>query len=729
MEGKFQHQVAFYLTGSREGSDLEALSESCRPALFARHLDLSSLRYDFPIVLNQEGAGERAIVSLSGLVDEAVAKLADDPECGRLARHGYRIEREIRHTLTANGPADFGEIWKAAFKRLAAEDISIVETAKHLWTSFHADGDIIDVGTELPDRAVRHLWSGVQAKKAATFRQKADRLLLKLRAILDAEVGDSPTGRAPERLKASVGASFADTFDFDAMSRILVESKPAIALSNTRRARVRHLIEVLEQQRFYPLGDDGPAPFNFDFAKCSDALRAYNERHAGAVELVKAIAVADLEANGEYREAVHNVLFESFGANGLDAGELAQLPDYLICTHANTLDPAETAQIVELLAAGLPFKILVRTDDILEPSPIAEGHIALGLRSRQLVNTAISLTDVFVFQASASQLVRKQASLVKGLNYDGPALISVFSGVNGHTGDLPAYMVAAAATESRAFPSLVYDPSAGTDWAMRLSVEDNPSPDDDWPVHTFAYEDKKLGSNSEELAFTIADFMVTDERFREHYAAIASDGLQSDATVTVPDALETDFGGIRDKLPSITIVDDTGQLQRAIIDDRMLDEVRRCRAMWHSLQELGGIHNSHAERLLARERETRVDAVPAPPAIEQQQTASLESAAPASTPVVEMAAAEPEPAESHGDEPYIDTARCTTCNECTQINSRMFSYNENKQAFIADPDAGTYRQLVEAAEGCQVSIIHPGKPRNPKEPGLEDLIRRAAEFV
>ena len=50
----------------------------------------------------------------------------------------------------------------------------------------------------------------------------------------------------------------------------------------------------------------------------------------------------------------------------------------------------------------------------------------------------------------------------------------------------------------------------------------------------------------------------------------------------------------------------------------------------------------------------------------------------------------------------------------TQLNSKMFAYNENKQAYIADPDAGTFRQLVEAAEGCQVSIIHPGKPRNPK---------------
>ena len=59
----------------------------------------------------------------------------------------------------------------------------------------------------------------------------------------------------------------------------------------------------------------------------------------------------------------------------------------------------------------------------------------------------------------------------------------------------------------------------------------------------------------------------------------------------------------------------------------------------------------------------------------------------------------------------------------------MFHYDGNKQAFIADIDAGTYAQLVEAAENCQVAIIHPGKPRNPSEPGLDDLLKRAEVFA
>ncbi|MBK8741882.1 MAG: ferredoxin [Betaproteobacteria bacterium] len=98
------------------------------------------------------------------------------------------------------------------------------------------------------------------------------------------------------------------------------------------------------------------------------------------------------------------------------------------------------------------------------------------------------------------------------------------------------------------------------------------------------------------------------------------------------------------------------------------------------------------------------------------------------TAVAASAAAEPE-AEHSPDEAWIDTPRCSTCNECTQLNGKMFAYNGNMQAYIADLNAGTYAQLVEAAESCQVSIIHPGKPRNPNEPGIDALLKRAEAFI
>jgi hypothetical protein len=59
----------------------------------------------------------------------------------------------------------------------------------------------------------------------------------------------------------------------------------------------------------------------------------------------------------------------------------------------------------------------------------------------------------------------------------------------------------------------------------------------------------------------------------------------------------------------------------------------------------------------------------------------------------------------------------------------MFMYNDNKQAYIADLKAGTYRQMVEAAEVCKLAIIHPGKPWNPDEKNLEELMKRAEPFI
>jgi len=91
-------------------------------------------------------------------------------------------------------------------------------------------------------------------------------------------------------------------------------------------------------------------------------------------------------------------------------------------------------------------------------------------------------------------------------------------------------------------------------------------------------------------------------------------------------------------------------------------------------------------------------------------------------------ATEPAAPERNPDEAWIETGRCPSCNECQNINDKMFKYNGNKQAYIVDVKLGTYRQMVEAAEACQVSIIHPGKPWNPNEPGLDELITRADAF-
>ena len=90
-----------------------------------------------------------------------------------------------------------------------------------------------------------------------------------------------------------------------------------------------------------------------------------------------------------------------------------------------------------------------------------------------------------MLQSASSNLFQFRGQLRRGLAYPGPALFSVFSGASGTTGELPPYLVAAAAMDSRAFPAFTYDPSAGSDWASRFDLQANPDVGQDWPVRSF----------------------------------------------------------------------------------------------------------------------------------------------------------------------------------------------------------------------------------------------------
>jgi len=77
---------------------------------------------------------------------------------------------------------------------------------------------------------------------------------------------------------------------------------------------------------------------------------------------------------------------------------------------------------------------------------------------------------------------------------------------------------------------------------------------------------------------------------------------------------------------------------------------------------------------------------------------------------------------------WIDTPECTACDECTDINPDIFAYNDDKLAVVKNPKAGTYLDIVKAAEKCTAEAIHPGTPFNPDEPNLDKLIKRAEKY-
>ena len=739
MDSQLRSQVVFHLTGRRALAEAaEAPIAGLRPALLAGYRHLESLRYDFPVVL-ADGAGPEGeyAQSLSGIVDGVLRQIAPAGVQGEgMRRRVLKVEREIRRRAAIGARGTLQQLWDDAASTVAEQgDEAFVRDIRRARDTLGTDGEVADCDDALPARFIRHAWSAVQREKSQAARERIDSLVIRLEDILRADYLRSAEALKSPALQSSFGAAHRQLFDFDAMSRLLSRAEPRGGLGARRRLRVEQALAALKAQRFFApaaaglrsTASDGAHEFAFDNAAA--ALESFRCRAPEMVHLLKALHVADLEADSSYVDDLHDAIIDSIDEQSISAADLEFFPDYLVCLDATGGPSRDAARLTEALSSGVPLKVVVQVSDLLEEAAVGQGHFAFGVRSAQLASAAMSLDEVFVLQSTASNLLQMRDRIRRGLRHAGPALFSIYAAPSADGHELPGYLVAAAAMQSRAFPAFTYDPAAGQDFASRFSLENNPQPETDWPVERLAYADQDQQSVAEEVAFTFADFVACDPRCARHFAP-APRASWTEGMIPVQQWLASPSPDASSGVPYILVVDDGDLLCRLVVDESLIRATGRCREGWHRLQELAGIHDSRAERLLARERQAweaehrqaqeQAGALAPPPAVEPAAAMAAVAAAPA--------AVEAEPARNP-DEAYIETIRCSTCNECTTVNPRMFAYNENKQAYIADLKAGTYRQLVEAAESCQVSVIHPGKPWDPNEPGLEELLERAKPFL
>jgi ferredoxin len=722
--------LTFYLTGARPADSLDdAGALNLVPALLCQYRDLTRLRYDYPLVLAESGTGEACLRSLSGVIDAVLQTVAQPGRAGEdLRNETLSLEFAIRTRVAQGAKATLSELWEKASSDLPQRtNQPLTEHLQHARGALSVDGEVIDCDADTPSKVLRHLWAAEQRRKGRAFLTTACRLMAGLSDILRAESMNSPDACTPGRLRSSIGSAHGEDFDFAAMSRILAPAAVNGSLAPSRRERITWCLSVLTSQRIFADPDGRSEPLPYVFTDAEAALAAFRERLPATAELAKAVAIAELEVENRYREAKHDQLFYRPGEQGLGGVDLTKFPSCLVCVRLRPGDHAQRAAIVELLASGLPMKVLAQVDDILGEPTGGLGQPALGSWTSQLATMAVGLNDVYVLQASSSSLLQSHERLAKGLAYSGPALFSIYSGATGSAAHLAPYLLAAAAAESRAFPTFAYDPAAGAEWASRFVIGDNPQPEVDWPAHDFSYQNPECQRTQERAAFTFVDFVACDRRYAGHFGRVAEGPLNGFIN-PMCEHLINPSDGVPNNVPYVLMVDNSGVLHKVVVADSVVSAARRLSEIWHTLQELGGIHNSHARRLLERERrlwtEERPREFEPAPAQPQPAPAGPESDAPLMPATTDEPVEQPAPGA-----PYVETPRCTTCDECTQINPRMFVYDDNKQAFIADAGAGTYRELVEAAESCQVCIIHPGKPLDPNEPGLEELLKRAEPFL
>jgi len=776
----------FYLYGRRPAEESMQHQGPILPALLYPYRDLSRVRHDFPACLNVIGQAS-AFCSLTEIIEEVIASLADDSESGQqLKSHLYRLESEIRSRIQGSSVTGLFDCWDSAAEKLVQSSQLSEDKINRLRENLELGRQALADDCELlacQDAAPRRLLAAAVSfhwtKRCAAWCSELDALIQQLQDILTIDFNRSEEAKTAEHLRESTGTPNED-FNFQAMSSILTSAQHDQALPKERSGRIRKALSILLCMRpvFDPSAgrnrDDPPVDAQTIVEDCAAAVQEHDSRMRSMVDFFRSVRIARLEVDNRYRETAHDEYFENFDASQLTDDELFLCPPVFLNLKSGSVTKAELGELLDILNSGLPIKVLIQLDEIYDSDDKAGcSAITFGWAAR-VANMAMALTHVYVSQSPLSGLSQLHRGLMEGLDYEGPALFTIYAGNRKNRPFSSSYLDSAAAVESRSFPVFSFNPGKGETLAQRSDVSANPQCEEIWPSEPFTY----LGADGNEtqavLAFTPADFLLADRRFGSHFWRVPQEYWHENMQLLhlyVQQDLEAE-----PRFPYLLTVDEEGRVGRTLVTRFVVAAVLRCACLWRNLQELGGINNSFALNAIAQEiAHLEAEQHRALERIEQEYNALLDQnigklteqivqriaasltragasnlepgpfAVPAgasearSVPTAPPAPAETEAETSEDeqeaeeeiaafDDAYIDTPLCTTCNECTDLNGQLFAYDENKQAFIKDPAAGPFKDLVRAAELCPVRIIHPGKPKDPSEPGLEDLVKRAAVF-
>jgi ferredoxin len=618
------------------------------------------------------------------------------------------------------------------------------------------------------------------------FRARVRHLLTKLQDLLRLEFHKSAESRSAESLGGALGSVTTAFMDPSALGAVMGSPRGSELMRPHRRRRIEKVIGVLQAY----LATDAtplvtvvhPKQMAASWLRELEGVRVihhadpariaadvFDEAAEKMAELIWAARVAELEVEDEYEPICHSPILYHLNWQDFGPEELRLLPPVVAMVTARTLPDRGMTSLSRLLLSGRPVQVLATVQSAATPGGTpGEGPFS-GFRL-ELGYLGVSHREAMVEQSSAARPGHLMESIRRGLDAARPSLHVIASGLTfeGRVPRLGAWLHGGAAIESRAHPFFRYNPEKGESWAQRLNFEGNTQPLRDWPVYDLPCRSHDGATSTLTTAFTFADYALLEPVYQGHFRPISRECPEDDlVTVEVWTKLRGD--DLIRKVPYIWAVDAQQRLHRLAISRRLALSCRDRLGFWHTLQEMAGINNEYARRaaeaarkqaleqarreIEAREAELlaeiqRVREEEASEALGRLASALMHTdlAAPtparvaprAPTPAPSAASMDPEapapapaPEEDEAlsfDEPYIDTPLCTSCNECTALNAQLFVYNANKQAYIGDAKAGSFAQLVTAAEKCPARCIHPGKPLNPDEAGLDDLIARATPF-
>jgi ferredoxin len=777
----------FHLTGKAELG--AAPGPFVWPAALATLRETFSETSPHPFVLVRSDDPEQPVraCGLRSILAEGIERLQGGGSPARsLSDNRERLAYLMARALIQRAPGvKLGDLLAEGGKALAAElDLPgeeqevLVGDLEALKGAIPAEATVLDIREDTPLRLYVAVREAIRGPLHQRFLEELGRLAEQLRDLLLLDRMGSSEGRAPEALRSAFGDSGVAHVDMEALSRILPSGQGPQGLDPGRRHRIQEALTVIEQHLEDPdalpsviclrppdLGISLPGQETWEHPDpLAAAIGLFDGMSRRLAPVFRAARIARLETSGQYLPEQHDELLADLDWEAFSAGELAVVPAVGVITSGQRVRQRDGGSLSELLCSSRPVHVIIQ-DEVVpldEAEDLSRFHMDLGYlvmahREAFAVGSSLARPDRLVDGlARMSRALRPAVALVHLPALDPPVWAPLRTEV---------------ALQGRVCPDFGYDPDSGSSWAERFDLEGNPQVASPWPIQQVTFLEDGT-EQTLEVALTFADTVALEPAFQRHLWVIPLAGWDDGQLSLAEYLARVDPEGRERGIPYLWVVDEDGFLQRAVVTRELAMVCRDRLRGWRVLQELGGHANVFAERAAAKAREEALAEAEAQRAeLEQAHAEELErvgneaaqesmerlaavllnpeglvgavpapakpaappapvSAEPAEEAAPEAPAVEEAPEEEPlgFDEPFIDSALCTTCNECTQLNGQLFKYNADKQAFIADPNAGSYAELVKAATLCPAKCIHPGKPRSDDPTATPEMIERAAPF-
>jgi ferredoxin len=604
-------------------------------------------------------------------------------------------------------------------------------------------GDAIVAGFD--SRALPAVYASILSGSRAPAREQfAERMKAardNLSEIIAADDAHAPEAAGPAPVAASLGGQAAVYLDAEMLARTLrAPVEGARRMSPERRARIERAIATLDDalqstaagpafRLFHPpelpangierwggWSEPSLEPFHDGMMFCQRQLEWF-------AAPLRALRLARLEAVSAYDASIHDEALRRLDWQSASEEELAALAPVVIVETTEGLATASLTGFSRALRSGMPLQVLITRSGFglgeLGEAGIEPGYLAMVHR------------ESFVVQGTMARPAELPAMLEAMADSLRPA-VAVVATPERDANPLEAWEELSLLDRAHAAPPYRYDPERGETWAERFEILAG-------PVEPEA---------EETVPVTAAHAAALSRHMLDHFRVLPPSAFSDDQV-----ELDKYLAEYRDRpplgIPFLWVLSPDGARQRAICTRELAALCRDRLRSWRAARALASppatqpqaaaaapdAEQARAEgarqallRLVASltGQEATASAIPgAAPAPAPTQVAPAPSASAAAAPAPSAAA--PMSAEE-AVAPYVESYMCTSCNDCRKINPRLFGYDANQQAYIADPAAGTFAELVKAAEGCPAKCIHPGTPAPGDKTVTADLRARAAKF-